>query len=300
MANSSISLTSLDFDALKTNLKTYLKSQTVFKDYDFEGANMNVLLDVLSYNTYINSFYLNMVASELFLDSAQIRDSVVSHAKSINYIPDSMKSAKGLVNISFTANGISDTFEIPKGTQFSGKNANGSFVFTTDRNLISTSTTNVFNFANVELYEGTYISESFVVDYNKENQKYILTNSSIDTDSIVVTVLENNAADTNIFMRADNLYDLNDKSNAFFLQASTNNRYEIVFGDGVFGRYPLNNAVVNVSYRITRGTAGSGVSNFFLDKDLGAYNGGTASFTITTVSPSSDGAEAETDRKSVV
>lgn len=293
MANSSINLTSLDFDSLKSNLKTYLKSQTVFKDYDFDGANMNVLLDVLSYNTYLNSFYLNMVASELFLDSAQIRDSVVSHAKSINYIPDSAKSAKGLVNISFTTTGISDTFEIPAGTQFSGRNANGSFVFTTDKNITSTSTTNVFNFANVEIFEGTYISESYVVDYTKENQKFILTNPSIDTDSITVTVIENNAANTSIFAKADNLYNLNNQSNAYFLQAATAGKYEIVFGDNVFGRYPLDNSIVNVTYRITRGTAGAGVNTFYLDKDLGAYNGGIASFTITTVSPSSDGAEAE-------
>lgn len=294
MANSSISLTSLDFDSLKTNLKTYLKSQTVFKDYDFEGANMNVLLDVLSYNTYLNSFYLNMVASELFLDSAQVRDSVVSHAKSINYIPDSSKSSKALVDISFTTTGIFDTFEIPKGTQFSGKNANGSFVFTTDRNITAASTTNVFNFANVEIYEGTYVTETYVVDYSKENQKFTITNPSVDTDSITVTIVENNGANTNTFTRADNLYDVNNLSNIYYLQAISNNRYEIVFGDNVFGRYPLNNSVVFVSYRITRGTASSGINSFFLDKDLGAYNGGTASFRITTVSPSSDGAEAET------
>lgn len=294
MANSSINLTTLDFDSLKSNLKTYLKSQTIFRDYDFDGANMNVLLDVLSYNTYLNSFYLNMVASELFLDSAQLRDSVISHAKAINYIPDSKKSAKALINITFTANGISDTFEIPKGTQFSGKNANGSFVFTTDRDITSASTTNTFQFANVELYEGTYFTETYIVDYSKENQKFVLTNSEIDTDSILVTVVENNGANTVSFLKADNLYDLTSASNIYFLQASTNNRYEIVFGDNVFGRYPLNNSAVNISYRVSRGTAGSGVSNFFLDKDLGAYNGGTASATITTVSNSSDGAEAET------
>lgn len=293
MANSSISLTSLDFDTLKSNLKTYMKSQTIFKDYDFDGANMNVLLDVLSYNTYLNSFYLNMVASELFLDSAQIRDSIVSHAKAINYIPDSRKSSKASVNITFTANGISDTFVIPKGTQFSGKNANGSFVFTTNRNVTSSSTTNVFNFANLDIYEGTYISETFIVDYTKEGQKFLLSNPTIDTDSIVVTVLENNAANTVTFLKADNLYGLTDTSNIYFLQASTSNRYEIVFGDNVFGRYPLNNSVINISYRVTRGPDGAGITDFFLDKDLGAYNGGSASFTITTVSPSSDGSLAE-------
>ena len=134
MANSSLSLTSLDFDGVKNNLKTYLKSQSTFKDYDFEGSNMNVLLDILSYNTYMNAFYLNMTAAEGFLDSAQMRSSVVSHAKELNYTPKSAKSAKAVVNISINVSaGDTNIIEIPKGTQFSGSNPKGSFVFTTDQ-----------------------------------------------------------------------------------------------------------------------------------------------------------------------
>ena len=130
-ANSSLNLTSLDFDTLKGNLVTFLKSQDTFKDYDFTGSNMNVLLDVMSYNTYLNSFYLNMVASEMFLDSAQKYDSVVSHAKELNYVPQSYKSSEAVVDITFDTIGLSGKLTIPQGTVFSGSNSNGTFYFVT-------------------------------------------------------------------------------------------------------------------------------------------------------------------------
>jgi hypothetical protein len=149
MAKSSINLTSLDFDTLKSSFKTYLKTQSVFKDYDFEGSNINVLLDVLSYNTYMNSFYLNMAVNESFLDTAQLRNSVVSHAKEINYTPASAKSAKALVNIEFLTSGIVNNFQMPRGTQFSGTNSNGTYVFTTDRNMVVQSPSSTFTFNNV-------------------------------------------------------------------------------------------------------------------------------------------------------
>ena len=127
MTNNSVNLTSLDFDTLKASLKTYLSTQSVFKDFDFEGSNINVLLDILSHNSYLNSFYLNMVASEMFLDSAQKWDTVVSHAKELNYVPRSSKSASANVNLSINTTGITAPFTIPKGTIFTGTNSNGSF-----------------------------------------------------------------------------------------------------------------------------------------------------------------------------
>jgi len=131
-ANSSLSLVSLDFDSLKSNFKTYLQSQSVFRDYDFEGSNINVLLDILSYNSYLNAFYLNMAVSEGFLDSAQSLSSVISHAKELNYIPRSALSAKALINLTINIlSGSTNTIEIPKGTTFSGSNANGNFIYTT-------------------------------------------------------------------------------------------------------------------------------------------------------------------------
>lgn len=293
MANSSINLTSLDFDGLKGSLKTFLKSQTQFKDYDFEGSNMNVLLDVLAYNTYLNSFYTNMVAAEQFMDSAQLRDSVVSHAKVLNYLPGSMKSAEALVNLTVVANGVTGTFEIPRGTQFSGGNSNGTFTFVTDRSIVAVSSSNTFTFSNVAIYEGSYVNETFYVDTSVENQKFILSNESVDISSLVVTVYEDGGASASEWALASDLYSVGAQSNVYFLQATSGNRYEVVFGDGVLGRYPKNDSTVLCVYRITDGSAGSGVQTFFLDTDIGAFNGGDAITTITTVSPSSEGAERE-------
>ena len=129
-ANSSLNLASLDFDTLKQNFKTFLASQSVFKDYNFEGSNINVLLDVMAYNSYLNSFYLNMVASEMFLDSAQKYDSMVSHAKELNYIPSSNKSSAADISFSLETIGMSGSLTIPKETKFVGTNSNGSFTFT--------------------------------------------------------------------------------------------------------------------------------------------------------------------------
>jgi hypothetical protein len=293
-ANSALNITSLDFDTLKSNLKTFMKSQSTFKDYDFEGSNINVLLDVLAYNTYINSFYTNMAISEMFLDSAQVRDSIVSHAKQINYIPASRKSSEALINVTFQTSGIGNAFEIPKGSQFSGLNANGAFIFTTDRNHTVLSTSNTFTFTNLPVYEGTYVSEVYTVDHSNQNQKFMVTNPTVDTDSMTVTVIENNGLNVTDFLQETFLYDVTPTSNVYFLQAGSAGTYEILFGDGVFGRVPQNASTVLLTYRISAGEAGSGVTTFFIDKDLGPVNGGLVTSTsITTVSQSSNGSERE-------
>ena len=293
-ANSALNITSLDFDTLKSNLKTFMKSQTTFRDYDFEGSNINVLLDVMAYNTYINSFYTNMAISEMFLDSAQVRDSVVSHAKQINYLPASRKSPEALLDVTFQTNGVGTTFEIPKGTQFSGTNANGAFVFTTDRNHTALSTSGTFTFSNLAIYEGTYFSEVYTVDYTDNNQRFIISNPSIDTDSLTVTVVENNGLNVSDFSKQSFLYDVTPTSNVYFIQAGAGGTYEVQFGDGVFGRVPQNASTVILTYRSTGGASGSGITTFFIDKDLGPINGGAVTgTTITTVSKSSNGAERE-------
>ena len=293
MANSALVLTSLDFDTLKSQLKTFLQSQSQFKDYDYEGSNMNVLLDVLSYNTYLNSFYLNMMASETFLDTAQLYSSVVSHAKELNYTPRSARSAKATISCNFITTGISNTFSIPKGTQFSGQNANGSYTFVTDRTQTITSTNNVFSIATLDIYEGSYINETMIVDNTIENQRFVLSNKNIDTTSIVVTVSEDNGSIVSDFIESDTLYNLNSTSQIYFLQSTLDGYYEIVFGDGVFGRVPQNNALILVTYRVCSGSDGNGVKTFFLNKDLGAYNGGNSTAKIVPVSASSDGAPIE-------
>jgi hypothetical protein len=292
MSNTSISLTSLDFNTLKTQFQQYLTNQTIFKDYNFVGSNMGVLLDIMSYNTYLNSFYLNMVASEMFLDSAQKLDSVVSHAKELNYTPKSAKSAAANVSFVVTANGIPSPFTIPIGTTFTGQNSNGSFQFVTGLSQNFTSTNNVFNITNLQIFEGSYFTDAFTVDYTQETQRFVLTNPNIDTSSLSVTVIESGV--NSAFIETQTLLGLQSNSNVYFLQAAQNGQYEIVFGDNVFGRVPNNLATVVANYRVTNGDAAQGINSFLLTQDLGVYNGGTAVIsTINTVANASGGSASE-------
>jgi hypothetical protein len=235
-----------------------------------------------------------MAISESFLDTAQLRDSVISHAKELNYLPSSYKSSEALVDISIAYTGTSNIFEIPKGTQFSGLNSNGSFIFTTDRNYTAVSSNGTFKFSNIAIYEGTYISESFYVNYAIETQKFILSNPQIDTSSLTITVLNNSLSNSASYSYVDHLFDLTPNSQIYFLQAAPASTYEVIFGDNVFGMKPVNGSTILTNYRISTGTNAGGISTFYLDQDLGPYNSGSASAKITTLSPSSIGANTET------
>jgi hypothetical protein len=293
-ANSSLTLSSLDFDTLKDNFKEFLKTQSVLKDYNYDGSNINVLLDVMAYNSYLNSFYLNMVASEMFLDSAQKYDSIVSHSKELNYTPRSAHSS--VANVSFTVEttGILGNLTIPKGARFSGSNSNGSFNFVTDSRITVTSTNNIFVVDNLQIKEGIYFQDSFVMNYDIENQLFVLSNQNIDTSSLEVYVIEDNGSSNTEFTRSETLFELDNKSEVFFVQGSDNNKYEVVFGDGYFGRKPKNGATILVKYIVTNGHNGNGVEEFTLDDDIGPFNNGIATVSsITTVSPSVGGSTQE-------
>jgi hypothetical protein len=298
MANSALQLTSLDFDTLKQNLKSFLSTQSIFKDYNFEGSNINTLLDVMSYNSYLNSFYLNMIASEMFLDSAQNLESVVSHAKELNYLPRSSKSSEANISFQVITSPNITTLTIKKGTLFGGTNANGAFNFVTDHDYsftssVSNSSSITYTVPNISVYEGKYITDTYVNNINNEAQRFILTNQNVDISSIEVIVTENNV-NTN-FSVASTLYNLTSTSNVFFLQAAQNNQYEIIFGDNNFGRIPNNLAVINISYRVTKGTDSDGVVSFICNQDLGVMNNGSASVQtpITVLANSSGGSNAE-------
>ena len=292
MANSSLQLTSLDFDTLKQNFKTYLSSQSVFKDYNFDGSNINVLLDVMSYNTYLNSFYLNMVSSEMFLDSAQKYDSVVSHAKELNYLPQSSKSAISVINFDVETNGLNGKFTIPRGTRFSGSNSNGLYTFTTSETTVYVSANNSYSIPSLTIYEGDYFSDTYVINTNDESQRFILSNQNIDISSLTVIVTENDA--NTIYTRKENLFNLFSNSTIYFVQPTYNGQYEIVFGDGVSGKKLINSSIVNAVYRISSGSDADGINNFAMDDDLGPINIGSVQIGDITVStPSYNGANQE-------
>ena len=256
-ANSSIILTNIDFDTHKNTLKQYLKSQDRFKDYDFEGSNINVLLDILSYNTYHNAFYLNMIGNEMFMDTAQLRDSVVSHAKELNYTPRSFKSAEANVNITVVSNDTSKrSIAIPRGTTFTSPFMNRNYTFSTNENIVITDYTinsnNTVSFlgSNITLYEGYYVTDTFTYT-SERSQRFVLTNKNVDVSSLIVTVIEDVGNTVLTHTRAQSLFNLNSDSRVYFLQACENDQYEILMGDGVSGRKPKDNSIISVEYRIS-------------------------------------------------
>ena len=296
--NTTLNISSLDFDVLKYNLKQYLAGQDKFKDYNFEGSNFNVLLDVLSYNSYLNSFYLNMISSEMFLDSAQKLDSVISHAKELNYLPRSARSAKTVVNFTietadrFAMRTVENPFIIPKGTTFSGYNSNGNFTFITDQEHSVLSSNSIYNITNLEIFEGSYTQDSYIVDYTVENQRFVLSNPNIDIESLQIIVNENNT--NTIYSYVENLYNLSSNSYVYFLQPTFNQKYEFLFGDGNLGYKPLNGSYIIADYRVTNASKGNGVSSIILNTDLGVYNGGQGtSSDIIPLSSSAGGADQE-------
>lgn len=295
MANSSINLTNLDPASYKAQLITFCKSQSVFKDYNFEDSNLNFMLDILSHNTFLNSYYKNMIYAESQLDSAELRSSAVSCSKPLNYIPLSRQSSAASVSLTINASNIT-IMELPKGTQFSGRNGINNFVYVTDTALVAKSSSNTFTFSNVMIYEGYYTSDTYLVDYTANNQKFIVSDPNVDISSLQVNVIENNGSSNTEFSEALSLYNLTPYSNVYFIEGYANSQYRVVFGNNDTGRYPLNNSLVVLSYRVSTGAnTADGISSFNLDQDIAALNGGVLNgVTITTNQYSAGGSERET------
>ena len=295
MANSSIVLTNLDFDTIKSTFKSYLQSQDRFNDYDFDGSNINVLLDVLAYNTYHNAFYLNMVGNEMFLDSAQLRDSVVSHAKELNYVPQSFRSAQANVNINIVSTDTNKrSVVIPKGTTFTSRLLDKNYTFSVDENIIVseyTLSSNTISFTgkNITLYEGYYVNDTYTYTYGTPS-KLIISNKNVDVSSLSVTVVEDSGASTLVYKRATSMFDLTKDSLVFFVQGAESDSYEIVFGDGVTGRRPKNNSIISIEYRISNGELPNGCNRFVPDSTIQ----GETNINVTTNSAAAGGNVYET------
>ncbi len=255
-------ITELDFFRIKEQLKTYLREQDKFKDYDFDGSNISVLLDVLSYNTYQNNFYANMAISEMFLDSAQRENSVVSHAKELNYLPRSDKSAKAIIDIEFSSSSTAANIFVPKNTRFS-TNFNGTnFNFYTQQSYIAIRQSNgTYKAECVEIYEGEILEESFFL--SNTNKHIILSNTNTDISSIRVFVGfidKENIGDE--FVYTKDIFGIRPDSKVFYLQRGFDSRYELYFGENRFGLQPTINQEIRIGYRITNGAAANGASRF--------------------------------------
>lgn len=268
IANSTIDLVNLDFDTGKAAFIAYLRSQPEFKDYDFTGSNINVLLDLLSYNTLKNLFFLNMAVSEGFLDSAQLRPSVLSHAKDLNYTPRSSRSARANVTATFRALTTSQPYIIQKGQSFSSHYKNQSFIFSIPETLTVASANDTFTFTT-DIYEGIYMKDTYIFDTGSLVPiRFKITNPNVDTDSIVVNVYEDGKIIPDIYARTTSMLDITDTSKVYFLQTgAVDGNYEIIFGDNTIGRQPKNGAVVVIDYRITVGKPANGCSVFSINFD---------------------------------
>lgn len=291
-SNSSFNLIGLDHSDLKDSLKTYLRAQPQFRDYDFEGSNINVLLDVLAYNTYKNAFYYNMTISEAFLDSAQLRSSIVSHAKDLNYLARSKRSSKASISVTFEATGESAPYILQKGSPFTALVKNQSFTFTLPETLIVTSANTTFSF-DTDIYEGQYLKDVYIVSETSEFPKYRITNKNVDTSSLTVAVYEDGAEVADVYSQVDTLLDLDSTSKIYFIQAVDDGYYEILFGDDFFGRKPKMGSTIVLDYRIATGPAANGAKQFSCDFDPTGADELLANIELEVVENSADGLDVQ-------
>lgn len=278
-SNTVLNLIDLDFDAYKKAFKSYAREQALFKDYDFDASNMSVLSDLLAYNTFQSSFYLNMLFSEMFLDSAQLRNSIASHAKDLNYVPRSFRSSKIVVDIAIQTDGTVSTVTIPKNQPFSTRVDSRSFQFVTDKNIVITDKVgDVFTAYGVELFEGNYIVDTFYMNYSIERQRFVLSDPTIDTTSLTVVVSDDDGAST--YTLSNSLLGVTEDSKVFFLQAAEGDKYEIVFGNGVVGKRPKNGATIYAEYRVCSGELPNGANEFTSDRNIGLFGDVTVTTTL--------------------
>ena len=292
-------VTELDFDTIKLNLKTFLNQQSQFTDYDFEGSGLNVLLDILAYNTHYNAYYLNMVANESFLDSALLRDSVVSHAKTLGYLPHSMKAPNATINFLVNAPTSTDgTLTIPAGYSFLSNQIDSkvyNFVVLEDTTV--TKANNSYYFENLDISEGQLITYSF--NHNQTTnpkQTFTLPDNDIDTTSIKVGVSPTSTTtDIAVYNLVTDILDVTNDSEVYYLQETKNGQYQIYFGNGVIGKTLPDGAVVSVTYLVTNGISANKANNFVGALTLtDSLNETLTNFTVTPVSAASGGAERET------
>jgi hypothetical protein len=289
MAEKRLNVTELDFDDIKDNLKIFLKGQTEFVDYNFEGSGMNTLLDTLAYNTHYLAYNLNMVANEMFLDSASVRDNVVSHAKTLGYETGSVTSSLAYINVILN-NVSTDTITMPAGTTFSASVDGISYQFVTIENLIKSKDGTSVTFNSVPVYEGTYTETRYVVDTADVEQRFIINNLNTDTRTLRVRV-QSSVSDTAIstYTKATDITQLKSTSKVYFLQEIEGGQFEVYFGDGVLSDGLSDGNIVLIDAVICNKAAPNGAVGFISTDAIS----GVSSVTVTTVSSADGGGERE-------
>ena len=299
--DSKLKITELDFDTIKSNLKAFMKAQSEFSDYNFEGSGLSVLLDVLAYNTHYMGYYMNMVANEMFMDTALMRPSVVSHAKLLGYTPRSRVASKAIVDVAFSGNtvGIS-TITLPRFSRFIGAEKDGkNYIFVnTEQQVISQNSGGYFEVTDLEIKEGIPQGYSFTYDsQTNTKQVFVLPDTGIDTATLKVQVQTSSQNSTRTtFILAEDATEVNFDSNVYYLEENRNGKYQIYFGNDIIGKGLSEGNIVTVSYLISSGSDPNGVTTFNLIDSISGYTS-----VVTTVSESSSGsAEEDIDKIKMV
>ena len=285
---SRLRVTELDFDEIKDNLKTFLKAQTQFRDYDFEGSGMSVLLDVLAYNTHYLGFNANMLANEMFLDSSSLRSSAVSHAKMLGYEVSSPRAAKAVITVSLNTTAANKTMSA--GTVFTTKIGDVDYQFVTIKDITASNIGNSIPFTEVDIYEGTYVTTKYVVDTSNPDQRFLLVDPRADTTTLTVKV-QNSSSDTTstTFTKATDITQLTTTSNVYYLQEAEAGKFEIYFGDGNVSKALSDNNIVILQYVVTNKSASNGASSFTSPSAID----GVTNVGVTVNVTASGGAEGE-------
>ena len=288
----------LDFDQIKTSIKDYLRANSTFTDFDFEGSNFSVLIDTLAYNTYITAFNSNMVVNESFLNSATIRQNVVSLAGNIGYIPRSREASKAQISFKVSTSQNTPTLTLQAGLVCIGTVNDTSYTFSIPNNISANLVNGIADFNQITAYQGTFLKKEFTVDGSLD-QRFILNNSFIDTSTISVYVRESNESGTGVqYFSVDNILNVNSTSKIYLLQEVQDEKYELLFGDGLIGQKLSNNSVITVTYIVTDGVSGNGASSFSFagslkDSSNVIVSNFSSAISITTNQQSQNGAEIE-------
>jgi len=278
--------TNLNFEDIKSSIKDYLRENSSFSDMDFEGSNLSVIINLLAYNSYTTAYNSNMIVNETFIDSATLRENVVSLARNIGYVPRSKTAAKMLVDYSMTGiTTTSTTVVLQPGVIANGSVSNVNYIFSIPEKVTGTASEGEA-VGTVEIYQGQYLKSSFIINDSQPNQRFIIPNNGVDTSTIRVKVKENNASTTATeYKLVDNIVGVTSTSNIYLIQETTDEKYEVLFGDGIFGAKLDNGNVIDISYIKTEGKNGNGVSRVSFAGVIENEDGATETNVNTTVSP---------------
>ena len=284
-----LDVTELDFDTIKANLKTFLKQQDQFTDYDFEGSGMSVLLDLLAYNTHYNAVYANMLANEMFLDSADLKNSIVSHAKHVGYTPVSATSATANIKITFNA-ATASSLTVNEGTAFTTSVNNVTYQYIIRDAVTVTPVDGVYTLTT-DIREGTLATNKYTVDTSDANQRYLIENDLADVNTLTVSV-QNSSTDstTTTYTKASDLGAVTATSKVYYLEQAEDGKYEVIFGDGVLGNKLSDGNIISLEYIVCNGPDSNGATTFSATSTVG----GESNITIVTNSNSAGGSNPET------